>query len=132
VFDPVARIGGVIHCLLPLSSADPARAATEPALYVDTGVALLLEQLFQRGAQKKNLAIAAAGAGNINDERNVFEIGRKNHTVFRKLMWKNGLLVRAEHVGNPHSTTLVLDLEAGTAFAKTSTGIHPLFEEGRR
>jgi chemotaxis protein CheD len=127
LFDPVARVGGVIHCLLPLSQADPAKAKEKPGLYVDTGITALLESILRLGAQKNRLLIAAAGAGNINDDKNVFEIGKKNHTIFRKIMWKNGLLVKGENVGNPHSITLSLDLGVGEASVKSLMGIEKLF-----
>lgn len=127
IFSPVARVGRGIHCLLPLSQADRAKAREKPGLYVDTGIMALLDGVFRLGAQKSRLLIAAAGAGNINDEKNVFEIGKKNHTIFRKIMWKNGLLIKGENVGNPHSITLSLDLALGEAAVKSLSGAEKLF-----
>lgn len=113
VFDPQKKVGGVVHCLLPLSSADPKQAQEKPTLYVDTGVATLLDTVIGMGATKRGLIIVAAGCGNINDANNVFEIGKKNHTIFRKVMWKNGLMIKAEHIGDSHSRTLSLDMSSG-------------------
>ena len=55
MYDPVAGVGGLIHCMLPLSTSDLAKARQVPATYVDTGVVLLLQKLFELGAERKNL-----------------------------------------------------------------------------
>jgi chemotaxis protein CheD len=112
-YDRERRVGGMVHCLLPLSKADPEKAAERPAMYVDTGVSLLLESLLARGVDRKSLVIVVAGGANINDEQNVFEIGKRNYTVVRKLLWKNNLLVRAEDVGESHGRTLTLRIADG-------------------
>ncbi len=39
LYDPVAGIGGMIHCMLPLSKIDPEKARIKPYMFVDTGVA---------------------------------------------------------------------------------------------
>ncbi len=111
VFDKVAKIGGAIHCLLPL--ATPEADKTKPALYVDVGVPLLLNEMLKAGASKKDLIIVAVGCANINDANSVFEIGKKNHTVFRRLMWKNSLLITAEEVGGTSPRTVQLKIGTG-------------------
>lgn len=118
VYDPIAKRGGLVHCLLPLSKSDPDKAAQNPFMYVDTGLALLLENLLAGGAEKKRLSITAVGGANINDDNNVFEIGKKNYTVLKKILWKNNLLLRAEHVGESFSRSLFLHIENGKTFLK--------------
>ena len=118
VYDLVNKRGGLIHCLLPLSKSDPEKAASNPCLYVDTGFTLLLDSLLKAGSDKKRFSIVAVGGANINDDQNIFEIGKKNHTVFKKLLWKNGLLLKAENVGNSVSRTLSLHIETGRTFLK--------------
>ena len=118
VFDPVGRRGGMIHCLLPMSKSDPEKAKQNPCMYVDTGVSTLLENLLAGGADKRKLVIIAAGGANINDDQNVFEIGKKNYTVLKKILWKNNLLFRAEHFGESCSRTLSLDIATGKTFLK--------------
>ena len=60
-FDPKACVGGMIHCMLPMSSNDPNKAKLQPAMYVDTGLVLLLQKLFDLGADRKNLICKVAG-----------------------------------------------------------------------
>lgn len=118
VYDQINKIGGMIHCLLPLSKSDPDKASKNPCMYVDSGFAFLLDQMFEMGADKKNLIISVAGGGNINDENNVFEIGKKNYTVLKKLLWKNNLLIKAEHVGDNFSKTVSLNIGTGKTQVK--------------
>lgn len=118
VYDRVNKWGGILHCLLPLSKSDPDKAAKNPCMYVDTGFSQLMEILLRRGTQKKDLLIVVVGGANINDENNVFEIGKKNLTVLKKLLWKNNLLLHAENCGESHSRTLALHIDTGKTYLK--------------
>ena len=113
LFDPVTRTGGLLHSMLPLSKIDPAKAARNPQMFVDTGVSALLQALFDRGAQRKNLVAKVAGASNIMDANGVFNIGERNHTVLRKVLWKNDILVSGEAVGGSSPSTMYLHMDTG-------------------
>lgn len=118
IYDPKLRHGGLIHCLLPMSKSDPAKAAVKPFTYVDTGLVKLLEDLIKRGSNTRDLVIIVAGGANINDEANVFEIGKKNYTILKKLLWKNNLLLRAEDVGDNCSRTISIEIGSGRTSVK--------------
>jgi chemotaxis protein CheD len=120
VFEPRLRIGAMIHCLLPLSKSDPEKAANNPFLYVDTGLSTLFSKFFERGADKRGLVIIGVGGANINDDNNVFEVGKKNITVLRKFLWKNNLLLSAEDLGESFSRTLSLDTSTGKVSLKVN------------
>ena len=126
IYDHKTKIGGMIHCLLPASQNDPEKAKLNPCMYVDTGVVMLLKTLMDRGANKKDLVIKIAGCGNINDTNNVFEIGKKNHTVLKKVLWKNNLLLKSEHVGDSLSRTVILNIENGQVDLKINGEIFEL------
>lgn len=122
VYDPKKKQGAMIHCLLPNSKTNPEKASAQPATFVDTGVVLLLNGLIQRGSVLKDLIIAVAGGSNINDSENVFEIGKKNYTVLRKVLWKNNLLIKAENIGDSVSRTISLNIESGEIWLRISGG----------
>lgn len=117
--DPVAGVGGMLHALMPFSKADPVKAAQTPAMYADTGVAALLQRLFDMGAKRENLVAWVAGASNQLDAQELFRIGERNHAVTRKILWKNGILIADEDVGGAVSRTLMLDIGAGRAYIKS-------------
>ncbi|MEA1996021.1 MAG: chemotaxis protein CheD [Gemmatimonadota bacterium] len=119
VFDPVARVGGMVHCMLPLSRIDTEKAKAKPGMFVDTGVPALLEKAFKLGAQKKRIVLKAAGCAHLLDDKNLFRIGERNHTVLRKLLWKNNLLLESEQIGGSISRTLRLYLATGEVTVAT-------------
>lgn len=118
VYDPKRRIGGMVHAFLPSSQSDPEKAKIKPATYVDTGVSLLLQKLISAGSNKRDLVIAVAGGSAINDANGVFDIGKRNFTVLRKLLWKNNLLLSASDVGGDCSRTVTLYIASGEVWVK--------------
>ncbi|NCD33577.1 MAG: chemotaxis protein CheD [Spartobacteria bacterium] len=119
VYDPVACVGGLIHCMLPLSSVDRNKAELKPAMFVDTGIPMLLREIFALGARKNSLIIKVAGGSQVLDKQGMFRIGERNYTVFRKVLWKNGLLTAAEDVGGDISRTMSLSMKTGDVVLKT-------------
>ena len=85
VYDPVAMIAGMIHCMLPLSKIDPNKAKNSPCMFVDTGIPLLFNTIYEMGAEKKRTIVKIAGCSSLLDEKKLFKIGERNHTVFRKI-----------------------------------------------
>ena len=126
IYDPVLRHGGMIHCLLPLSKSNPEKAQSEPCTFVDTGVVSLLSEIMKLGSQKKDLLIAVGGGSNINDANNVFEIGVKNYTILKKVLWKNNLLLKAEDVGSNVSRTVSMNIGTGEVLVKSNGDIKKL------
>lgn len=122
LFDPEAQVGGMIHAMLPLSRIDPAKAGRNPQMFVDTGVPALLQALFDMGAQRKSLVAKVAGASCIMDADGVFDIGGRNHTVLRKILWKNNILLAAEDVGGSLPRTLFLHMDTGRTVLRKAGG----------
>ena len=110
LYDPVAKVGGLVHCMLPLSKIDPAKAKDNPYMFTDTGVTGLLQALFDRGATRKNIIAKAAGAATLLDEKGMFRIGERNYTVMRKILWKNNILIKSEDIGGNIPRTMYLHL----------------------
>jgi chemotaxis protein CheD len=113
LFDPEAGLGGLVHCMLPLSRMDAARAVAQPEMFVDTGIAALLQAMFDAGASRRSVIAKAAGAAAQMDAEGLFRIGERNHVVMRKVLWKNGILLAAEDVGGTDSRTVLLDVATG-------------------
>lgn len=115
VYDSAAKVGGLLHVMLPLSKADPDKAKKRPGMYVDTGFARLLNICYDLGAQKKNLVISVAGGASMKQDNSedYFKIGRRNFTILRKLLWKNGFMIEHQDIGGNKSRTMALRLSDG-------------------
>ena len=122
LYDPVRKAAGMLHYMLPLSKANPEKAKTNPAMFADTGVPLLFKTMFHLGCRRENLVVKAAGGGTIKDEKGVFNIGKRNHTVLRKILWKNEILLSAEDVGGRKSRTVRLYVEDGLTVVSSREG----------
>lgn len=120
IYDPNIKVGGMIHCMLPLSRTDPARAETSPIMFTDTGVAKLIETVLKMGGVKKNLVAKVAGASQIMDDKGMFKIGERNYTVLRKVLWKNNILIAAEDVGGQCARTMFLYMADGRTTIKSN------------
>jgi chemotaxis protein CheD len=113
VYDPKARLGGLLHAMLPLSSINPEKAEANPYMFVDTGVPHLFKELYRLGAEKSRLIVKAAGCGQPLGRNEIFKIGERNHTILKKLLWKNGILLASEDVGGSSGRTVHFDLATG-------------------
>ena len=112
-YDTELHIGAMAHCMLPLSSIDTSKATEKPYMFVDVGIPRLLEEMFQLGCRKRNLVTRVAGGASAISNTNLFRIGERNFAVFRKIMWKNGLLIQGEDVGGEITRTLRLETATG-------------------
>jgi chemotaxis protein CheD len=115
VYDPVQKIGGLLHAMLPLSKINPAKAEANPYMFVDTGVPALFKALYEIGGQKSRMIIKAAGCGNPLGKNEMFKIGERNYTVLKKLLWKNNILLNTEDVGGTASRTIHFEIDTGQA-----------------
>lgn len=119
LFDPVRRVGGMIHYMLPLSQTSPEKARTRPAMFADTGVPMLFKQMYEHGCMKQNIVVKVAGGGKLYEDNGTFDIGRRNYTILRKLFWKSEVLITAEDVGGNLSRTVRLFVASGRVLVRS-------------
>jgi len=118
LYDPVAEVGSLIHCMLPLSKVDRAKSKIKPYMFVDTGLQAQLKIMYDNGATKKNIVAKVAGGSKLLDKKSLFRIGERNYTVVRKILWKNNILIENEDVGGTKSRTMYLVMETGKTYLK--------------
>jgi len=119
VYDPVVHVGGMLHAMLPLSKINPEKAATNPYMFVDKGVPILFKEVYGLGGQKERLIVKAAGCGSPMGKNEMFKIGERNYTVLKKMLWKNGILLKAEEVGGDISRTVHFEISTGRVIVKS-------------
>jgi chemotaxis protein CheD len=117
--DPTRGAGGMIHYMLPLSSTNPDKAKAKPAMFADTGVPLLFHSMYELGCKKADLVVKVAGGGQAFDDQGVFEIGKRNVTLLRRMLWKMNVLITGEDVGGQKSRTVSLDIRSGECRVKS-------------
>ena len=119
LYDPKLRIGGLIHCMLPMSKVDKAKAELKPCMFVDTGLTVMLGELFSLGADPRRLIAKVAGAGSPLGKDKTFRIGQRNYTILRKFLWKNNILIDGEDVGGARPRTMCFYLADGRTIIKS-------------
>jgi len=120
VYDPVSMVGGMLHAMLPLSKINVDKAKANPYMFVDTGVPALFREVYSIGGEKQRLMVKATGCGETLGKNEMFKIGERNHTILKKLLWKNNLLLDAEDVGGSSSRTLEFHLDTGQLFVRSN------------
>jgi chemotaxis protein CheD len=118
IYDPVVKVGGILHSMLPDSSIGPKRAAARPGMFLDTGLARLLGLAEALKAKKENLLVYVAGASEILDETTFFNLGKRNYAVLAGLLARHGVKIHAEDVGGRANRTMQLNLATGEARVK--------------
>lgn len=109
LFDPVLRLGGLAHAVLPACAAD----RTAPLRYVDTAVPTLIAQLAREGADPSRLQAKLAGGANaLGGGSSCFQTGFENVLVARESLAKAGIPIVAEHVGGRTGRKIVVDLRS--------------------
>lgn len=129
-YDPVARLGGLLHYMLPQPAEGSLGDPGKPCIYASTGVPILFDMLKKAGAQANRLVVCAAGGAEILENGAAMAIGRKNHAILRKALWKIGVALTAEDTGGSTPRTLSLDLQNGTVVVRTKDGDKTLWAPG--
>ncbi len=120
LYDPVAKVGGLLHFMLPESRIDPLKAKKNPWMFADTAIPLFLEEFYKIGGIKERVKIKVAGGSKILDDSEFFNIGKKNYMVLRKILQLHNLPLVAEDIGGQGNRTMTLELSSGKVFVKVS------------
>jgi chemotaxis protein CheD len=126
LWDPVAKVGGLLHYMLPDSHISPEKARSNPAMFCDTGVPKLVGAACELGAVEQRVMVRVAGGAQLFNDDATFNIGRRNYLALRQILSKNGIVISAEDVGGTVSRTLKLDVGTGGLTIKSGQQEVPL------
>jgi chemotaxis protein CheD len=121
LYEPIAKVGGMIHLMLPDSSIERDPSRLVPSKFVDTGVPLLFKALFALGAKRHLIQTKVIGGSNVMDRNKFFNIGERNYTAVRKMLWRNNIMITGEDVGGNRSRTVKLSLRDGKVVVSNSS-----------
>lgn len=120
IHDPVAAVGGLLHFMLPESSLSAEKAAKNPYMFADTGIPMLFKDCYRLGAVKERMTVKAVGGAQVLDPNGMFNIGKRNILMMRKLLWQNGVTMGATALGGTVNRTISLEIKSGVVMLKTS------------
>jgi len=128
LWDPHARVAGLIHVLLPDSRINPERAGVQPAAFADTGIPLLFQTAYGYGVQKQRCQVRLIGGADIAGfGAGLTAVGKRNILAARGLLWKNGVMLKGEAVGGRDPRNVLIDAGDGRVQV-TSSGREPVQE----
>lgn len=113
LYDPAAKVAGLLHYMLPESSLDISRAKKYPCLFADTGIALLLEGARRLGAARSRIIPVAAGGAQMLDPAGTLNIGRRNYLAMQKAFARAGIRIHRAEIGGTSSRTVSIDVASG-------------------
>ena len=120
IYDPVVKVAGMLHYMLPESSLDKDKARAKPYMFADSGIPRLFKTAYQLGAVKQRMKIYAAGGAEILDQKGFFNIGKRNYMALKKIFFKNNVMINKQNVGGNVNRTVRIEIETGDIFVKTS------------
>ena len=108
-----SKVAGMIHIALPSPPYDIDIYA-RPGYYATSGLPLFINKMCSEyGCSKKDLRIDLYGGSNsINGD--VFQIGKKNIAMVKKILMNMNLLYNIDETGGNVSRTLAMDVATGT------------------
>ncbi len=117
-WDPVSRVGGLAHFMLP-SGSD---AGHPPVKFIDHGFARFLGAFRQRGGHVSRAQLkAAGGASMLQMLSNGLEIGRRNADAVQAAVAAAGLRLVAADLGGTAGRTVQLEVGTGRLLVKSLT-----------
>lgn len=123
IYDPVTKVGGLLHFMLPESAIDKNKAQQNPFMFADTGIPALLQAVTAAGGSARRMTVRLTGGAQVLDSQGVFQIGKRNYLAARRILWKAGVLIRAEAVGGEISRTTRLEVATGRMWIREGGGV---------
>lgn len=119
-YDPVTKIGGMVHYMLPDSTK--VRNNSNIAKFGDTGIRELLKRVVAAGANRNRLVAKIAGGARMFEVSGLSEvgnIGERNAEAAREILKELGIRLVAEDTGLNYGRTVELHCDTGEFYIKS-------------
>ncbi len=119
LYDPVTKIGGLAHIMLPDSTQ--MRNNTNIAKFADTGIEELVKRMIAAGASKNRLVAKIAGGAKMFEVSGlsaIGNVGERNAQASKKKLKELGIPLKAEDTGLNYGRTVELYTETGEFLIK--------------
>ncbi|MGN1171648.1 MAG: chemotaxis protein CheD [Lachnospiraceae bacterium] len=112
--DPVTKIGGLAHIMLPDSTT--IRNNTNIPKFADTGIEELVKQVVAKGASRTRLVAKIAGGAQMfafQTKSDMVRIGERNVEASKKKLRELKIPILAEDTGKNYGRTVIFYPETG-------------------
>ncbi len=120
VYDPITKIGGLAHIMLPDSTR--MKNNSNIAKFADTGIDELIKRMTAAGASKTRMVAKIAGGAKMFEVSGLSEVGNigaKNAEASKKKLRELGIRLVAEDTGLNYGRTVELYCENGDFLIKS-------------
>lgn len=120
LYDPVAKVGGMVHYMLPDSTQ--VRNNANIAKFADTGIDELLKRVIAAGANRNRLIAKIAGGAKMFEVSGLSEVGNigaRNAEAAKRILKEKGIRLVAEDTGLNYGRTVELKCETGEYYIKS-------------
>lgn len=120
LYDPVTKIGGLAHIMLPDSTK--MKNNTNIAKFADTGIEELVRRMVVAGVSKSRLVAKIAGGAKmfeVSGLSDVGNVGERNAEASRAKLKELGIPLLAEDTGLNYGRTVELHCETGEFHIKS-------------
>lgn len=120
LYDPVTKIGGMVHYMLPDSTQ--MRNNSNIAKFADTGIDELLRKVVGAGANQGRLVAKIAGGAKmfeVNGMSNIGNIGERNALAAKEKLNQLHIRLIAEDTGLNYGRTVELHCDTGEFYIKS-------------
>jgi chemotaxis protein CheD len=120
--DPVARVGGMLHALLPAAHDNGRAVRGKPTKFVDQGTTLLIDELLRLNARRTRLvAYLCGGARMLSTPEfdDLLSIGERNELAAEAALRATGLRIQARATGGHSGRTVRFYIATGQLVIRT-------------
>ena len=120
LYDPVTKIGGLAHIMLPDSTK--MRNNSNIAKFADTGIEELSKRVIKEGASKTRLVAKIAGGAKMFEVSGLSDIGNvglRNAEASKAKLKELGIRLVAEDTGLNYGRTVELHCDTGEYYIKS-------------
>ena len=120
LYDPVAKIGGLVHYMLPDSTK--LKNNSNIAKFGDTGIRELYKKMIEKGASPRRMVAKIAGGAKmfeVSGLSSVGNVGERNAEEAKIILKELKVRLVAEDTGLNYGRTVVLNCENGEYLIKS-------------
>ncbi len=120
LYDPVAKIAGMVHIMLPDSTK--ILNNENKAKFADTGIDLLIKRMMEFGADRRLFIAKIAGGAQMfafSNNSDMMRIGERNVEATKLKLQSLGIPIKAEDTGANYGRTIEFYPENGVLLIKS-------------